>query len=100
MENSDGKQGAGDDGGRAKGTTRYKGWEESIKERSSGNSSDPGRVEGSKKERSSRNSDEPRQVEKSKKESRGSSEPAKVERSKQGGGNEGRSKSSKKGRDD
>ncbi len=101
VESSDGNQGTNDDGGRTKkGATRYKGWEEGKKERSSGNSNDPGRVEGSKKERSSGNSDQPRQVEKSKKESHRSSEPAKVERSKQGGGNEGRSKGSKKGRDD
>ena len=104
------RKGRGDDGGQVKEKTRYRGWEDGStelttrgkKERSSGNSNEPGRVEGSKKERSSGNADQPRQVEKSKKESHRSSEPVKVERSKQdGGGKEGRSRgSSKKGRDD
>ncbi|MCI0329878.1 MAG: DUF4384 domain-containing protein [candidate division Zixibacteria bacterium] len=92
---------SGESDGQVKEKTRYRGWEEGKKERSTGNSNDPGRVEGSKRERSSGNSDQSRQVE-SKKESHRSSEPAKVERSKQdSGGKEGRSRgSSKKGRDD
>ncbi len=109
------RKGRDNDDGQVKEKTRYRGWEEGKKERSSGNRDEGERFEGSKRERSSksgyeggkrerssRNSDEPRQVEKSKKESHHSSEPAKVERSKQdSGGKEGRSRgSSKKGRDD
>jgi len=103
------RKGRDNDGGQVKEKTRYRGWEDGStelttrgkKERSSGSSGEPGRVEGSKKERTSGNSDQPRQVE-SKKEHTPQSEPAKVERSKQdSGGKEGRSRgSSKKGRDD
>ncbi len=100
VERSEGSRKDRDDG-QAKEKVRYRNWEEGKKERSTGNSNEPGRVEGSKKERTSGNSDEPRQVERNKRESGRSSEPAKVERSKQDqGGKEGRSRGSKKGRDD